>query len=88
MELTTVEVFDPHFNTWKPQTSMTMVRSVRSQERHVQTEKGHDTQQQNPPQPLVSAAGSGWTRALYVGVGGITSWSTSSPKLLPFQPLL
>lgn len=28
-ELTTVEVFDPHFNTWKPQTSMTMVRSVR-----------------------------------------------------------
>lgn len=27
-ELTTVEVFDPHFNTWKPQTSMTMVRSV------------------------------------------------------------
>lgn len=30
-ELTTVEVFDPHFNTWKPQTSMTMVRSVRAQ---------------------------------------------------------
>lgn len=27
-ELTSVEVFDPHFNTWKPQTSMTMVRSV------------------------------------------------------------
>lgn len=31
-ELTTVEVFDPHFNTWKPQTSMTMVRSVRAPE--------------------------------------------------------
>lgn len=31
MELTTVEVFDPHFSTWKPQTSMTMVRSVSSQ---------------------------------------------------------
>lgn len=51
MELTTVEVFDPHFNTWKPQTSMTMVRSVRSQEPHVQTEQGPDTQQQNPPGP-------------------------------------
>lgn len=29
-ELTTVEVFDPHFNTWRPQASMTMVRSVRA----------------------------------------------------------
>lgn len=26
--LTTVEVFDPHFNTWKTQTSMTMIRKV------------------------------------------------------------
>lgn len=55
MELTTVEVFDPHFNTWKPQTSMTMVRSVRPQE-------------QNPPRALVSVTGAGWAAALYVGV--------------------
>lgn len=27
-ELITVEVFDPHFSTWKPQTSMTMIRKV------------------------------------------------------------
>lgn len=27
-ELTTVEVFDPHFKTWKMQTSMTMIRKV------------------------------------------------------------
>lgn len=27
-ELTTVEVFDPHLNTWKMQTSMTMIRKV------------------------------------------------------------
>lgn len=29
IELLTVEVFDPHFNTWTTQTSMTMVRKVR-----------------------------------------------------------
>lgn len=28
MELMTVEVFDPHFNSWKMQTSMTMIRKV------------------------------------------------------------
>lgn len=28
MELVTVEVFDPHCNTWKTQTSMTMIRKV------------------------------------------------------------
>lgn len=38
MELTTVEVFDPHFSTWKPQTSMTMVRSVSPEEPRAQTE--------------------------------------------------
>ncbi|KAJ0029489.1 hypothetical protein NQD34_004486 [Periophthalmus magnuspinnatus] len=30
MELVSVEVFDPHFNTWKTQTDMTMVRKVLS----------------------------------------------------------
>lgn len=30
-ELITVEVFDPHFNTWKMQTSMTMIRKVTTQ---------------------------------------------------------
>lgn len=28
IELITVEVFDPHFSTWKMQTSMTMIRKV------------------------------------------------------------
>lgn len=27
-ELMTVELFDPHFNSWKMQTSMTMIRKV------------------------------------------------------------
>lgn len=27
-ELITVEMFDPHFKTWKMQTSMTMIRKV------------------------------------------------------------
>ncbi len=27
-ELITVEVFDPHFNSWRMQTSMTMIRKV------------------------------------------------------------
>lgn len=30
-ELITVEVFDPHFNSWRMQTSMTMIRKVTTQ---------------------------------------------------------
>lgn len=61
-ELTAVEVFDPHFNTWKPQTSMTMVRSVRPQH-------------QNPPRVLVSGHWVGLGRcSLCWGVAGPASW--------------
>lgn len=62
MELTTVEVFDPHFNTWKPQTSMTMVRSVRPQE------------QNPPPGPGISHWGRLGRCSVCWGVAGPASW--------------
>lgn len=83
-ELTAVEVFDPHFNTWKPQTSMTMVRSVRAQERLLQT----GTPRSSPGIWVGLDRGSVGVFLDPPWAGGGTSWSTPSPKLLPFQPPL